>query len=166
MKSGISGFSVREIAHRTHVPKSTIYRRWRSRSDLLRTVLEQLASEEEPVPNLGSLRADLVEVARRRVESFMSEGHTLEQLGMEARDDPELAEVVREWLNRRLRAHAPIFDRAIARQELRPSVDFDAALDLIFGVIWARALTLDLSPGFAERVVDSVLAGLLPRQET
>jgi AcrR family transcriptional regulator len=58
-ESGVSGFSVDEVARRSGVAKTTIYRHWPSREAL---VLEACAgmSGELKIPDSGSVEADLV----------------------------------------------------------------------------------------------------------
>jgi tetracycline repressor-like protein len=56
----------------------------------------------------------------------------------------------------------PVFQRAIARGELRPDIDFDAVLDLVFGAALSRLVSQRASaePGVAEAIVDRAIRGL------
>jgi len=56
---GIEGLNVAEIAASVGIPESTIYRRWKSREELVvETVLGQM-NESIPLPDTGSFRLDL-----------------------------------------------------------------------------------------------------------
>ena len=53
--------SIEEVAARAGVGKTTIYRRWASKEDLIIDAMENLISEVHP-PDTGSVRDDLVEL--------------------------------------------------------------------------------------------------------
>jgi len=55
---------------------------------------------------------------------------------------------------------------ALQRGEIRPGTDLDAAMELLIGSLFTRALTGDRSPcPWPERAVDTILAGLQPGQD-
>src|SRR2546421_11720578 len=113
VETGIRGFSVREVARRSGIPKSSIYRRWPTRADLLTAVLARLRDEAGAAPNTGNVRGDLVELVRRDIDA-LSDGHAvLACLAFAARADPEPSPVVREVVAERWRAHYPILERAV-----------------------------------------------------
>ena len=57
-ESGLGGVSVDEVARRSGVAKTTIYRHWPTRSDLLMEACSQLGTEQE-VPDTGSVEGDI-----------------------------------------------------------------------------------------------------------
>src|SRR5260221_10727285 len=62
---GYAGMSVEAVAARAGVNKTTIYRRWPAKVDLLGAALVSLRDEDPEPPDTGSLRSDLLEVLRR-----------------------------------------------------------------------------------------------------
>ena len=161
VETGIRGFSVREVARRSGIPKSSIYRRWATRADLLAAVLSRLSDPETASKDTGAVRSDLTAVVQREIASLESSGSALPRVALEARDDPELAPVVREVLESRRRAAYPILERAVERGEIARDVDFDAAIDLVLGPIWSRLIAhRGLTEGDAEEIVDRALHGI------
>jgi AcrR family transcriptional regulator len=63
-EGGIGGVSIDEVARRSGVAKTTIYRHWPSRSALLLDACSKLGSRAEP-PDTGSLEGDLRALATR-----------------------------------------------------------------------------------------------------
>lgn len=57
-ESGVGGFSVDEVARRSGVAKTTIYRHWPTRAALVLDACSQL-SDEQQTPDTGSLAGDL-----------------------------------------------------------------------------------------------------------
>jgi len=57
-ETGLSGVSIDEVSKRSGVAKTTIYRHWPSRADLLLDACSQLGSKFE-VPDTGSFRGDI-----------------------------------------------------------------------------------------------------------
>ena len=57
-ESGLSGVSVDEVARRSGVAKTTIYRHWATRSDLILDACSQISAEQE-VPDTGGFETDV-----------------------------------------------------------------------------------------------------------
>ena len=58
-ESGYGGLTMDAVAAAAGVGKATIYRRWRTKSDLVADAVTELADEEFTVPDTGSLEGDL-----------------------------------------------------------------------------------------------------------
>lgn len=162
LEQGIRAFTLLEVARRAGVPKTTVYRRWPSRKDMLTAALAHVVNQDGQPPDTGTLRGDLIAAVKIQIEMIDSQARALARLGLEADDDDELRPVVRDAYDRRRRAFYPVLERAVTRGELRPEIDFDAALDLVFGAILSRVVSQrgDVAPGLAEATVDRVLKGL------
>lgn len=161
VETGVRGFSVREVARRSGIPKSSIYRRWPTRAELLAAVLGRLSDGNGSIPDSGTFRDDLTAAVREEIASLESSGAALPQVSLEARDDPELAPVVRDIIASRRRAVYPILERAVKRGELSKDVDFDAALDLVLGSLWSRLIShRRLNGSDAEEIVNHALEGI------
>lgn len=71
-ESGIGGVSIDEIARRTKVSKTTIYRHWPSRSALLLEACSKIGVVPE-FPDTGSLKGDLTILANHLAQQLKSE---------------------------------------------------------------------------------------------
>jgi AcrR family transcriptional regulator len=162
---GLGGMSIEEVASRAGVGKATIYRRWPSRGAL---VLDAFVAEflaQQPLPDTGTLRGDLLSALRAWIRSVTqtSAGTMLVGMIAEVQQDRALAEEWRDRAVRPVRAqHAIMLDRAISRGEIPADTDKDVVIDLLFGPAYHRLLHghLPLTDQFARRVVDLIVAGL------
>jgi AcrR family transcriptional regulator len=156
---GVRGFSLLEVARRAGVPKSTVYRRWPTKRELLAAALSDYDAAVLPAPDTGTLRGDLLALVRQGIDDLRRGCETLGELGLQTRHDEELGRVVRATIERRRRACHAIFERALARGELRAGVDFEVALDLVVGPVWSRVMSQRLGPRAADEIVDGALDG-------
>jgi AcrR family transcriptional regulator len=162
---GFVDLTIEEIAQRSGVAKTTIYRRWPGKGTL---VFEAFATDylnRLPLQDTGSLRGDLLALLRGfiKVVKGTVTGRTLVALVAEVQRDPELAEIWRDRFVTPVRAqHRVMFQRAVERGEASPEIDPEILLDLVFGAAYHRLLQshLALSDRFAQGVVDIVVAGV------
>jgi AcrR family transcriptional regulator len=162
---GLAGMSIEEVASRAGVGKATIYRRWPSRGTLALDAFLAEFQGQQPLPDTGTLRGDLLAALRAWVRSVTrtSAGAMLAGLIAEAQQDPGLAAAWRERVVERLRAqHKIMLDRAIQRGEIPPDTDQEVVLDLLFGAAYHRLLHghAPLNDRFARRVVDLIVSGV------
>jgi AcrR family transcriptional regulator len=162
---GLDGMSIEEVAARAGVGKATIYRRWPSKGLLALDAFVVSFAEQQPLPDTGTLRGDLVAAlsAWVRAVTGTSMGRMLTGLIAEAQHDPELRAAWRDRVLEPLRAqHRIMLDRAVARGEIPSSVDQDVVLDLFFGSAQHRLLLghLPLTEDFIYEVVDVILRGI------
>ena len=94
---GYSGFSIDAIVRRTGVAKTTLYRHWPSRADLLVAVIKELEGAG-PLPDTGSVRQDLLEffAGRVRISQTQRWERSMPALVEAAAHDSELADIVAE----------------------------------------------------------------------
>ncbi|GAA2878005.1 TetR/AcrR family transcriptional regulator [Streptomyces mexicanus] len=166
-EAGYAGTSISAVASRTGVYRPAIYRRWPSKQHL---VAEAVASVlgQEPTPDTGDLRADLLTGLGTLVDAFTSTGvsRILPALVADLAHHPMLR---REFLDavfqsrrastaRRLRA-------AAERGDIRPDFDMEFVLDALAAPVYYRALFGHgpVTPAVTEQSVDLVLASLKPR---
>jgi AcrR family transcriptional regulator len=164
---GLSGMSIEEVAARAGVAKTTVYRRWPSRGALALDAFVAEFQGQQPVPDTGTLRGDLLAALRSWIKSVTQTraGPVLAGLIAESQLDPELASAWREQVVARLRErHKIMLDRAVQRGEIPAGTDQDIVLDLMFGAAYHRLLHghQPLTDAFARRVVDMIVAGLVP----
>ena len=166
---GLAAMSIEEVAARAGVGKTTIYRRWPSKGLLALDAFVASFREEQPQPDTGTLRGDMLSALHTWVRAVTQTamGPMLTGLIAEAQHDPELRGAWRDRVLEPLREqHRVMLDRAIARGEIAASVDRDVVLDLFFGAAEHRLLLghLPMTGEFIAEVVDVILAGL-PRPD-
>ena len=162
---GLAAMSIEEVAARAGVGKTTIYRRWPSKGLLALDAFVASFREQQPLPDTGTLRGDLLAgaacVGAAVTQTPM--GSMLTGLIAEAQHDAELRGAWRDRVLEPLRSqHRIMLDRAIARGEISPCVEREVVLDLFFGAAEHRLLLghLPMSDDFIADVVDVILAGI------
>ncbi len=141
--------------------KATLYRRWSSKADLVVDAVVQLFSGiNQPDPDTGSLRGDLVaitcdkgglrEVMPALLGALMPAFHRDEELSR------GIATRIIEPILQRQRS---VFDRARARGEITTDVDLDHASRIIPGIVLHDALLLgrDIQSEEVESIIDTVV---------
>ena len=164
-ESGTEGLCIERVAARAGVGKATVYRRWPSRGALALDAFLAEFEEQQPVPDTGTFRGDLLSALRAWIRSVTRTpaGRMLAGLVAEAQRDPALAVAWREHVIEPLRARNTILvERAIERGEIPPDTDADVVLDMMFGAAYHRLLQghRPLTDQFARRVVDLIVAGV------
>ncbi|MFJ2722370.1 TetR/AcrR family transcriptional regulator [Streptomyces sp. NPDC087437] len=145
---GVRGLTVEGVAERAGVAKTTIYRRYRSKTDLALAVLLDMVDDVGTQPDVGDTHAELAAVVDRTLELLRSTlmGRVMQGLVSEVAADPELAHAYRERVvNRRLADVRRLVERGMARGEMRPDLDPEIVTDLLLGPIYYR-LFLSGSP--------------------
>jgi AcrR family transcriptional regulator len=133
---GLKGLTIEAVAARAGVGKTTIYRHWESRNDLIVEALQQLRPPGPP-PDTGSLAGDLesiVALQRDRLESSTLP-RTMPRVLADASEDPELLEEIVRTAVLPIRAMLEeCVARAVDRGELREDVDRDSLVDVLHSV--------------------------------
>jgi AcrR family transcriptional regulator len=161
---GPAGFTVDEVAARAGCGKATIYRRWRSRGALLLDTGHHRLGLHVVDPDTGSVRDDLVEMLSelaRKMRDTLA-GKVMPAVVAEAAVNPEMREVLADFVRDRRRPAFAAVCRGMARGELPEGTDVDLILDLLGGLVYFRVLLADNPPDDAvvTTVVDTVLAGI------
>jgi len=168
-EAGLDGFRMDDVADRAGVGKAAIYRRHRSKDELVAATVAAVVSEIE-VPDTGSTREDLLVLMREAVEVYsdpVRSGFIASVVGA-LRLHPELTGSLREgWLAGRRRALRAVLDRGIARGDLDPGLDVELALDALGGALFYRLLITGgpIDERLAEGVADLVLRGFASSKE-
>jgi AcrR family transcriptional regulator len=158
---GIGGVTTNAVAERAGISKATMYRRWRSKDELVVDALAALVNEIT-VPDTGSTRADLRALMGSAVEVYSGsvEAGVMPSLVDAMSRDAELARAVREgFLAQRRAALSAVLQRGVARGDLRPDLDVELALDVLGGALFYRLLVTggpidgDLAEGVAELIL-------------
>jgi AcrR family transcriptional regulator len=155
---GFDRFSVEEVAQRAGVAKTTIYRRFPSRNELITGALAQLGDECPANPLEGSVRSRLVAI----LTQDSTRGRILMH-AMSARD-PGLAVLVHDRvLSQRAHRLRAVVAEGISAGELRDGLDVDAVMSVLVGPMlylgmWRMRAGVD---GVSvDDVVDLLMTGL------
>lgn len=162
---GFAGLTIEGIAALAGVGKSTIYRHWSSKAQLVIEAFGSLARVDPPV-RTGDLRADLVARLRALITAVNSPplGPIIPSLIDAAERDPELAELHRQFTAQRRRSVLDVLESAIDQGVVDPAADVELVADLLAGPVFYRRLIsrAALDPSYAERLVDTLLRVLQP----
>jgi AcrR family transcriptional regulator len=139
---GYATLTMAGVAAAAGVSTATLYRRWRSKVDLVVDVLQAL-SEEWPVPDTGSLEDDCRALAETMRTHLTSTGPIMRGLVGEFSRSEKLADAIRRHLILPRRAAiVQVLGRAAERGELRPGIDYDLVFDILAGALYYRFAVL------------------------
>ncbi|MCX6429510.1 MAG: TetR/AcrR family transcriptional regulator [Actinobacteria bacterium] len=162
---GYERLSIEGVANRAHVSKTTIYRRWKNKAELIADAVHHYAFCKMPTFDTGSLRGDLVEVIREKVRTMQSaDGQLFAGLMAATRTDSDLADLLLSSMSEGASSvHSAIFDRAIERGEILPGADIETILEITPAVITFRLFMSrqNVDQKFIEHLVDNVLLPIL-----
>jgi AcrR family transcriptional regulator len=162
---GFERMSIEAIAAHAGVGKTTIYRRWKTKEDLVADALDSV----KPLParpDSGDLRADIAAIAESFAASVRAPlgRHVIALIINTLTSNPALAELYWQRFgalkNDALRG---VLERAQARGEIRASADLDALLDLLSGYVLYQLLVKPPSQAFhasIARVLDTLFQGV------
>jgi len=164
LEVGVRAMTTEGIAARSGASKATIYKWWPNKYAVAVEAFLSAMFAESADPDTGSAREDFRHALRGMMRFYASpSGRVFAQLVGEAQFDPQVAAELRDRLvgSRRQLVRA-IWERGVARGELRPDVDPEAAIDLVFGPAMYRLVAghAPLDDAAADAVVDVAMGGL------
>jgi AcrR family transcriptional regulator len=138
-EKGLRAMSMDAVAQRAGVSKATIYRRWKSKEELIEELLDTLVALIPPV-DTGDPRDDMLAAGRVVQGAAGPMIKLIPALVSEAATNPEFAEVFRAKLVEPRRAQIrDFFERAVAGGEFRADADLEFMTDVTFGTITMRS---------------------------
>ena len=149
--TGFSGLKIERVADRAGVGKTTIYRRWPTKAELVVAALD-LYDEHYEVPDTADVRADALAVLRHGLEHLKASFGRIEAtLLAEAAFHPGLADALRGAVER---SRAPL-RTVLAR------IGREDDVDLLWGPIYYRVLSSVVDAAvvpadYAEHVLDRI----------
>lgn len=160
---GFARMSIEHVAASAGVGKTSIYRRWPSKVELVIAALSR-PNAERPERTEGSVRERLTRLVEDLCSSIRREPGkgVLAALVAEIPRDPELAAAVREVFLARRRATAfALLREGIEKGELREDLDLELATDALVGPVMVRALLTGgpIPSTLAEPVVEAFFRG-------
>lgn len=163
---GVDGFTIDEVARRSGVARTTIYRHFGSGDDLLLAAIDHIVAEVE-APDTGSLRGDL----RATIGSLLDASRTPElrqvfvSILRRALVDDEFATAFRAANDQRHVALRTAIQRGIARGEVAPDINIELALQFVQGPFLVKRLIEndDVTDREFEALLDIIVRALTTR---
>ena len=166
---GYEHFTVDTVATRARASKPVLYRRWKTREDLLRdTVRHRGAADAPPIPDTGTLRGDLLALltlantTRNPMAALVSSmlGSYYNQTG------PTPAELRDAFLSQRGSVVEQVVNRAAERGEIDPARLTPRIISLPFD-LFRNEMMMTLKPvpdHVLRQIVDDIFIPLITTQ--
>lgn len=163
VSSGVEGVTLEEVAARSGVAKTTLYRHFGSREGLILAAASGCVVEH-PTPDTGTLAGDLRFLFDRfgEAEAEKRVSDLLPLLIDVAKREPAIQEIVDAIIAERRRPILTVLRLAQLRGEVAPDLDLDTALAIVTGPFTFRRLIegREVTPEFVETVLVAAIAGL------
>lgn len=169
-EGGLPAVTVEAVSARSGVGKPTIYRSWPNRTAVAIDAFAADMAAQVTLVDSGDARRDLIERVRQVAAFYATPaGAVLVQLMAATTTDPGAGERLRErFLAGRRAETTAMWQRAVARGEVRCEVSPDVAIDVLFSPIVYR-LMLGYDPvdsSAATELAEAALDGLLIASRT
>jgi len=138
VESGYAGLRLDDVAELAGVHKSTLYRQWATKAQLVRDVLNASLVAHYPRPDEGSWAADIDALCGELVRLFRSPTTIAFIRTRAVADDPELIQGLHELGVRDMRFVREPFERAIARGEIDPALSVETLVEMVIAPFLAR----------------------------
>ena len=164
LEQGFKALSIDAIAGRAGVGRMTIYRRWPNKAAIVMDAFFARMDPNTPFrpdkPYIESIRLNMRTVAKAYRGK---DGALIRTLLAEAQFDPELAAAIREkWVMPRRRIAIPYVEQGIRNGFLRPDIDPNVMIDLLYAPYYFQLLmdTATLSDAYIDKIFDHAMRGL------
>ena len=161
-EQGYAGLSVEAVAARAGVNKTTIYRRWPAKIDLVGAALVAMRNEDPAPPDSGSLREDLFLVLRHWATQMATpRRRAIMQAFTLGITDPDMQALTRRMREERPAIPHAIFERALKRRELPKGSDTQLIAAALLGPLHSRAYWKrePVDDAFIRSLVELIVAG-------
>ena len=129
------------LAERAGASKATIYRWWPNKAAVLMEALREAVAQELPFPETGSLADDIRLQLRNFVKLLTGRrGRIFKAFIAAAQSDPEVAEVFESVWRAPRRATVKAGLERYREGKLRPGVDLELVIDMMYGPLYYRLL--------------------------
>lgn len=154
---GYSALLLNDIAEAAGVHRTTLYRRWTRRAELVLDAIEASVAERIVPPDLGSLRADMRATLRQIADYIATPlGAAALAASVEIGTQEASTGAPDRWL-RRMAELDPMFVRAQARGEIAADYDREGAVALAAGALYVSVIWIGgpISDVWIDRALDA-----------
>ncbi|MEH2139040.1 TetR/AcrR family transcriptional regulator [Nostoc sp.] len=162
---GYQSMSIEAIASRAGVGKTTIYRRYTSKEELVADAIENLRNDLT-LPNTGSFWGDmdiLINHAAQKIDSPLGR-QTLALIVSTASSNPQFAEVYwTKYTKVRREALSKVLKRAKSRGEIHKDADIELVIDLLSGSLYYALIFKPITEpveAYMRRTMNLLLKGI------
>ena len=180
-EEGFQGLSIEAVAARAGVGKTTIYRRWVSKEELVMEAISHVQIDVV-VMDTGNFRNDLAALLKAVHQGFVAHSdpflgkmaHPYTFLGKlvlkligEYQSNPEIFQgVLTQLIFPRFQRFIHMVEQAQAREEIRGDIDPGLVMDLVVGALYFNFVR-NLMPAsstsqvdWVEQVIDAIMRGI------
>ena len=166
-ETGYDKLTVDQVVARAHASKTTVYRRWPSKADLVGAAFAHRTRGEFGIPpDTGTLRGDLLALAETIATVADEYGRIIAGILAAGERSPQLRELLAKDLYDQRRGQVlGVLHRAVARGEINPEVISDDIWDVLPAYIMFRVLQHNrpVPAGTLRALVEEVLIPSLTR---
>ena len=166
LTSGFRALSMDAIAAKARVGRMTIYRRWPNKAAIIMDAFVTRVDPGTLFSPASSFKESIRLQMRTMAKAFRGkDGALIRVLLAEAQFDPELAKALRErWTMPRRRMAIEYFGEGVRRGALRPDIDPDAMIDLLYAPLYYRLQmgTGPLSDAYVDVIFEHGMKGFEP----
>jgi AcrR family transcriptional regulator len=163
---GYDGLSMEAVAERAGVHKTTVYRRWPTKAELVLDTATEQSAEAVPIPDTGTFLGDLQAFARS-VAANMTSGSGARRstsIVIAAASSDHLTESMHQFWAHRFALASVIVERAVERGDVPADTDPSLIIEALIGPLWVRLLLTGepVTDDLADRIAALVDAGARP----
>lgn len=162
---GYQSMSIEAIASRAGVGKTTIYRRYNSKEELVADAIESFR-DDLAIPDTGSFWGDmdiLINNAAKKIDSPLGR-QTLALIISTASSNPQFAEVYwTKYTKVRREALSKVLKRAKSRGEIHKDADIELVIDLLSGSLYYALIFKPITEpveAYMRRTMNLLLKGI------
>ncbi len=164
VEQGYDAMSMEGVAAAAGVGKTTIYRRYPGKRELVVAAVSSLANTLETYADSGDVRADLYKFVGQ-FHRILKARNLYSMLGtvlVKEREDPELIELFRSLvIYPRMEAMSDILRRGIERGDVRSDIQVEVITQMIAGSIFARHIAGQAEDDqWLQSVIDAIWLGI------
>lgn len=158
---GYGALRTEDVAERAGVAKTTVWRRWPTKAELVHAAIVQAKGDDE-LPDFGDVRRDLsalVEIVLTTLNT--PAGRAIARLVTNEGGDPDVDRLARNLREEARRRRAEVVRRAVDRGDLPPDTDVSLVVDMVFSPLVASAIRWNEFPSNERiaRVIDLAVTG-------
>jgi AcrR family transcriptional regulator len=160
-RRGYAALSIDEVAGAADVNKTTVYRRWPTKGELVIAAVVACREDQPRFVPTGRLRDDLLALLRAKARSVSTPRQCAISAALSTLDPSVSAALVQELRRRRYTMPRDVVEAAVARGELPADTDTEFLTQLMLAPILYRTLVLreTVPDAIIVQTVDTVLAG-------